>query len=111
MEAHWGRPPFILEGKRLACDAKFWWRAAGGEIEVSSFRFQDKPGHYVLCIWTGADHKRHFAKITPAELRAAERTGNATWELYRPEQRIAERMARAAKRRAEGLEKEASNAP
>ena len=104
MEKHWARPPFILEGKRLACAAKFWWRDAGRAVEVSSIRDREVDGNredYLVCICypdssyddTRGGKRRQF-KLTREQLKAAEKAGNATWERWHPERAIAERQAR-----------------
>jgi len=83
MERAWGRPPFVLNGKRLCIGSAFWWADAAGLIRVTSFRSRgagDAREHYVVC--AKREHGKNFVyyKITPAQLRTAARKGTATWD-------------------------------
>lgn len=92
IEKKWGRPPFILAGKRMCCGSTFWWADADSEVAVTSIRQKDAQknspvSHYLVCAkrapvegakWSETKNVACY-KITPAELRAAAREGKAKW--------------------------------
>jgi hypothetical protein len=94
MENQWGRPPFMLRGKRVCVGSTFWWAAAASNVTVTSIRSKPAKGegkaktvHYLVCAkrervegskWHETKNVAYY-KITPAQLRAAARAGTARW--------------------------------